>query len=130
MSEKFARLEELKRQLAETLKLPVDSDVIETSAILKLLRETEVEHLSAGHRIDVRAFLDLTKAIAELIPAPLPELKLEIVRSRVTCPSCHTEFNPHTNKPLPPASEASKSDPAGGDKSESAALPADVRFWR
>jgi hypothetical protein len=130
MTDKFARLEELKQQLAETLKLPATSDKVEEVAILKLLRESELERLVAGKHIDTRAFIDLTRTLSELTPAVMPEIKLEIVHgTRVECPSCHTEFNPHTDKPLPPASEASMSDPAGGNKSDSAALPADVRYW-
>ena len=77
--DRYERLETIKQEVAERLKLPATSDKVEEVAILKLLREAELEKLMIGKHIDTRAFLDLTRTLSELTPPVIPTVELQIV---------------------------------------------------
>jgi hypothetical protein len=122
--QRYERLEILRQQAAETLRLPPDAEKVALLAALRLSHETQVERLLAGATIDPHALLALSEAIEKLSPAlPPPVITVEIVEPTdgplvPHCRRCGWKPGDDTNMPpappVPPVIDAEpvKSSPA------------------
>jgi len=125
---RIARLEALKREIADLLKAPLDDQKVEQVAFLRLLREGEMEKFISGSRIDVRAYLDLDKVLAEVTPPRHRSVTIELASGVVdVCPRCNwtrpAAVKPETEpSPPPPAPQTATSD----NDTLAAAAPAKV----
>jgi hypothetical protein len=89
---RFEKLERLKKQAAEDIRLPVDHRRVLMLAALRLNHETLLEKMIAGGNVDPTDLMTLTETIEKLHP-PLPpaEIKVTIVEGvarPVKCPHC------------------------------------------
>jgi len=98
--QRFQRLEALKAEAAETLRLPISSDKVTLLAALRLSHEVQLERLVAGTTVDPNALLSLSEAIEKLAPElPPPVISVELVEGPIEhCPKCGW----HRDEPLPP----------------------------
>jgi hypothetical protein len=75
--DRYKRLEVLRQQAAETLRLPLNAEKTILLSALRLSHEIEVERLLAGAKPDPGSLLALSEAIDRLTPA-LPPASIQI----------------------------------------------------
>src|SRR6516164_11472539 len=93
--DRFERLEQLRKEAAERLRLPLDHDKTQLLAALRLNHETLVEKLVAGSAVNPEQLLALSEAIDKLTPElPPQKITVEFVEGVVglfTCQHCHQQ---------------------------------------
>jgi hypothetical protein len=67
-----------RKAIADTLRLPLDADLVEEISFLRTLRESERARFMGGKTIDVSAYLTLSKVLGEITPTK-PHRVVEIV---------------------------------------------------
>ena len=88
--DRFERLEQLRKEAAERLRLPLDHDKTQLLAALRLNHETLVEKLVAGNSVNPDQLLALSEAIDKLTPElPPQKITVEFVEGPIErCPAC------------------------------------------
>jgi hypothetical protein len=120
--DRFERLEVLRQEAADRLRLPIEHDKVQLLAALRLNHETLVEKLVAGNSVSPDQLLALSEAIDKLSPdLPPRKIEIELVEGPIEkCPSCgwcrndgappKQEPNDVTPKALPPPAVEAKSE--------------------
>ena len=87
--DRFERLEQLRKEAAERLRLPVEHDKVQLLAALRLNHETLVEKLVAGNSVNPDQLLALSEAIDKLTPElPPQKITVEFVEGPIErCPA-------------------------------------------
>ena len=100
--DRFERLEQLRKEAAERLRLPLDHDKTQLLAALRLNHETLVEKLVAGSAVNPEQLLALSEAIDKLTPE-LPPQKITVemlsVATMSSSPAEHRQFRDSTTSP-------------------------------
>jgi hypothetical protein len=98
------RYKKLLRQVARELDEKPDAEVVKHVATLRLMRENVQIRLLEGERVDAADVLRLDEALKQYLPQGKPlSVQVTIVNgTRVCCPGCKLEFDPHTDEPVRP----------------------------
>jgi hypothetical protein len=105
MNSRAKRYQTLLRQVARELDEKPNSEVVKHVSTFRLLRENQLIRLLAGERVDPADILKVDEALKQYLPQGKPlSVKVVFVNgTRVCCPGCKLEFDPHTDKSYEPS---------------------------
>ena len=105
MNSRAKRYQTLLRQVARELDEKPNSEIVKHVSTFRLLRENLLIRLLAGERVDPADILKVDEVLKKYLPQGKPlSVKVVFVNgTRVCCPGCNLEFDPHTDKSYEPS---------------------------
>jgi len=131
--DRFERLEVLRQEAADRLRLPIEHDKTQLLAALRLNHESMVERLVAGHTVNPDQLLALSEAIDKLTPElPPQKIEIEIVSGVVglfTCQHCHQQnrIENYTEPPKKDYPRTIDAEPVKADEAKALSSPVEVK---